>query len=157
MVVCYSLSMQDVSIVPLEQEHLAQVGNWTSRDVTKTLLKLPGVSVGSTPDSFGWAAVRNQEVLALATVQLNKEHVGYLNCVVKPTETRHGVGTQIIDYVLKQSVIEDLVHLHALIDQDNTAARKILEAQGFTWVGYGSDNRLEFARHKYQTAAKKVS
>jgi predicted acetyltransferase len=141
--------MQDVNIVPIEPEHLVQVENWVSHNATKTLLKLPRAPVSATPDSYGWAAVRDQEVLAITTVRLNKEHVGYLDCMVKPTEARHGIGTQLIDYVLKQSAIENLVHLHTLVDQDNTAAQKILEAQGFSRVGYGSDNQLEFAKHKH--------
>ena len=142
--------MQDISIMPLEPAHLTQVGNWATHDAAKTLLKIPGApAVSATSNSHGWAAVRNQEVLAIATVELNKERVGYLSCTVKPTEARQGIGTQLIDYVLKQPAIEGLVHLHALVDQNNSGAQKILETQGFSRVGYGVDNRLEFARHKH--------
>jgi RimJ/RimL family protein N-acetyltransferase len=140
--------MLDINIVPLEADHLAQVGNWAPRDVAKTLLKLPGAPF-TAPDSFGWAAIRDQKVLAIATIQFNKEHVAYLNCMVKPTEGGHGVGTQIIEYTLEQPAVKELVHLHALVDQDNTAAQKILETQGFSRVGYGPDTKLEFARHKH--------
>ena len=139
--------MPDVSIVPLEPEHFSQVETWAQRDVAKTLLKLPEAS--TSPDDFGWAAVRDQEVLAIATIRFNEEHVAYLNCMVKPTETGHGIGTQIIDYTLKQPAVEELVHLHALINQDYIAGQKILEAQGFSRVGYGPDTKLEFARHKH--------
>jgi RimJ/RimL family protein N-acetyltransferase len=142
--------MENVSIVPLSSDHLAQVETWAHRDAaTRTLLKIPRAPDNADPDSYGWAAVHDQHVLAIATVQLNKEHVGYLNCIVKPTEGRQGIGTQIIDYVLKQPAIDDLIHLHALVNQDNTPAQKVLEAKGFTRIGYGSDNQIEFARHKY--------
>ena len=142
--------MENVDIVPIKTEHLAQVETWASRHAaTKTLLKLPRIPIAAGPGSYGWAAVRSQEVLAIANVQLNKEHVGYLNCVVKPTEARQGIGTQMIEYVLKQPAIDDLVHLHALVDQDNAAAQKILDKQGFSRVGYGADNQIEFARHKH--------
>jgi L-amino acid N-acyltransferase YncA len=144
--------MQDIDIVPIKTEHLAQVETWASaHSATKTLLKLPRAPIAAGPGSYGWAAVRDQKVLAIASVQLNKEHVGYLNCVVKPTEARQGIGTQMIDYVLKQPSVDNLVHLHALVDQDNAAARKILEQQGFSRVGYGADNRIEFARHKQKS------
>jgi|SRR5665213_2395 len=139
--------MSDVSIVPLEPEHFSQVETWAQRDVAKTLLKVSEAS--TSPDDFGWAAVRDQEVLAIATIRFSEEHVAYLNCMVKPTETGHGIGTQIIDYTLQQPAIESLVHLHALIDQDYIAGQKILEAQGFSRVGYGPDAKLEFARHKH--------
>ena len=142
--------MQDIDIVPIKTEHLAQVETWASQHAaTKTLFKLPRDPIAAGPGSYGWAAVRNQEVLAVASVQLNEEHVGYLNCMVKPPEARQGIGTQMIDYVLKQPVTDNLVHLHALVDQDNAAAQKILEKQGFSRVGYGEDNQIEFARHKH--------
>ena len=140
--------MPDISIVSLEAEHLAQVENWAPRDVAKTLLKLPGAPY-TAPDSFGWAAIRDRKVLAIVTIQFNKEHVAYLNCMVKPSEGGHGIGTQIVEYALDQPAVKELVHLHALVDQDKIAAQKILETQGFTRVGYGPDTKLEFARHKH--------
>jgi predicted acetyltransferase len=139
--------MADISIVPIEPNHLAQVGNWAPREVAKTLLKLPKAPA-VTPGSFGWAAVRDQKVLAIVTIRFNKEHVAYMNCVVKPGESGHGIGTQIVEYALKQPSVENLVHLHALVDRDKIAAQKILEAQEFSRVGYGEDGKLEFARHK---------
>lgn len=140
--------MPDISIVPIEPEHLAQVENWAPREVAKTLLKLPKAPA-VTPDSFGWAAIREQKVLAIVTIRFNKERVAYMNCVVKPTEAGQGIGTQIIDYVLKQPEVENLAHLHALIDQDKIAGQKILESQGFSRAGYGPDAKLEFSRHKH--------
>lgn len=139
--------MQDISIVPLEPKHLDEVGNWAPREVAKTLLKLPKAPA-TTPDGFGWAAIHGQKVAAIVTIRFNKERVAYLNCMVKPTEGGHGIGTQIVDYALKQPAVEKLAHLHAFIDQDKTAGRKILESQGFSWIGYGADKQLEFARHK---------
>jgi N-acetylglutamate synthase-like GNAT family acetyltransferase len=117
--------------------------------VAKTLLKLPKAPA-VTPDSFGWAAVRDGKVLAVVTIRFNKEHVAYMNCMVKPTDSGHGIGTQIVDYALKQPSVEELVHLHALVEQDKIAAQKILEDKGFSRVGYGSDGKIEFARHKHE-------
>lgn len=132
----------------MRPEHLAQVERWSPREVAKTLLKLPKAPP-ATPDSHGWAAVRDNKVLAIATIRFNKERVAYLNCIVKPTEARQGIGTQIIGYVLKQPAVAGLAHLHALVNQDYVAAQKILEAKGFSRVGYGPDGKLEFAKHKH--------
>jgi ribosomal protein S18 acetylase RimI-like enzyme len=87
-------------------------------------------------------------VLAVALVKLNKEHVGYLECRVKPSMGRHGLGSRLVGYVLRQPPIRALIHLHAVVDPDNIAAQKTLEGQNFTRTGYAADGRIEFARHQ---------
>ena len=96
----------------------------------------------------GWAVLQDNEVLAIATVKLNKEHVGYLECMVKPSARRQGIGSQLVEHVLRQPSVETLVHLHAVVDRGNIAAQKTLDEQGFTRTGYADDGRIEFARHK---------
>jgi ribosomal protein S18 acetylase RimI-like enzyme len=140
---------QDTTIVTLLQEHLAQVDRWaSSQNATKALLKLPGTSLSPTSDMHGWAVLRDNEVLAIATVKLNKEHVGYLECMVKPSARRQGIGSQLVEHVLHQPTVETLIHLHAVVDQTNIAAQKTLDSQGFSRTGYAADGRIEFARHK---------
>jgi GNAT superfamily N-acetyltransferase len=140
---------QDITIVDLRPEHLAQVDRWaSSQNATKALLKLPGTSLLPTSDMHGWAVLRDNEVLAIATVKLNKEHVGYLECMVKPSARRQGIGSQLVEHVLHQPPVETLIHLHAIVDQTNIAAQKTLDSQGFSRTGYAADGRIEFARHK---------
>jgi RimJ/RimL family protein N-acetyltransferase len=142
---------QDVTIVDLQPEHLAQVETWASgQNATKTLLKLPGTSLSPTSDMHGWTVLHDKVVLAVAIVNLNKEHVGYLECRVKPSAQRHGIGSELVAYVLRQPAIEALVHLHAVVDPSNIAAQKTLDENGFTRTGYAADGRIEFARHKPQ-------
>lgn len=140
--------MHDIRIVPLKQEHLAQVEGWSSgQNAAKTLLKLPGTSLSPASDMYGWAAVDgNGDVAAIATVKLNKEHVGYLECRVKPSERRHGIGSGIVEHVLKQPEVKDLIHLRAAIDLANISAQKTLDEQGFFRRGYTPDGRIEFSR-----------
>jgi ribosomal protein S18 acetylase RimI-like enzyme len=138
-----------VTIVDLHPKHLTQVETWTSsQNTTNALLKLPGTSLSPTSDMNGWAALRDDEVLAIATVKLNKEHVGYLECMVKPSARRQGIGSQLVEYVLRQSPVETLIHLHAVVDSTNIAAQKTLNTYGFSRTGYAADGRIEFARHK---------
>jgi predicted acetyltransferase len=142
--------MKDTVIIPLEHQHLVQVEKWPSRHAAmSTLLKMPVTPDKKQPDSYGWAVLHDEEVLAIATVKLNKEHVGYLNCIVKPGNKRQGIGTKIVEYTLEQPQVKNLVHLHAVVDQGNIAARNILSEQGFTMVGNNPDGYLEFARHKH--------
>lgn len=142
--------MPDVAILPLRPDHLAQTETWTSsQNALKTLLKLPGESLAPGSGTYGWAAVEGSEVLAVALVRLTKEHVGYLECLVKPSARRQGIASKLVAHLLGEPMIESLVHLHAAVDPANIAARKTLEEQGFSRVGYTADGRLEFARHKY--------
>lgn len=142
--------MDDITIVPLKHEHLAQVEGWSSsQNAAKALLKLPGTTLSLTSDMHGWAAVgADDHVMAIATVKLNKEHVGYMECRVKPSERRHGLGSQIVEYVLSQPEIKGLIHLRAAIDLANISAQKTLDEQGFFRRGYTADGRIEFSRPK---------
>lgn len=142
--------MADLKIVPLTQKHLAQLEGWSSsQNADDTLFKLPVPSLAPTSDTFGWAALDNKgKVMAVATVQLNKEHIGYLECRVRPTERRHGIGSQIVEYVLGQPRVEGLIHLRAAIDMSNVSAQKTLDEHGFYRRGYTSDGRIEFSRPK---------
>jgi ribosomal protein S18 acetylase RimI-like enzyme len=143
------MSQDDVTIVDLQPIHLAQVESWvSSQSASKALLKLPSIDSLDQPEVSGWTAVRGHEVLAIATIELNKEHVGYLECRVKPSERRHGIASQLIDYVLRQPSTKALIHLHAVVDPSNITAQKTLDTQGFTRTGYAADGRMEFARHK---------
>lgn len=140
--------MDDLEIVELKHEHLAQTEGWASRqNPAKALFKLPGASISPTSDTQGWSAVSpSGKVLAIAIVRLNKEHVGYLECMVKPSERRHGVGSLIVEYVLGQPEVKNLIHFRAAIDLDNIPAQKTLEEKGFFRRGYTQDGRIEFSR-----------
>jgi len=140
---------QDHTVVELRPEHLTQAESWvSSQSPAKTLLKQPGASLAPTSDMFGWAIVDGNEVLAIATITLTKEHVGYLECRVKPSIRRQGVGSELVGYVLQQPAVDNLVHLHAAVDSGNIAAQKTLDAHDFSRTGYAADGRLEYARHK---------
>lgn len=142
--------MEDAKIVLLTHKHIAQVEKWPSQyAAANTLLKTPMETGGQRPNSYGWAVVRGEEVLAIATVKLNKEHVGYLNCIVKPANKHKGIGTFLVEYVLRQPVIDGLAHLHAVVDTGNTSARQILKEQGFTLIGNNEEGYLEYAKHKH--------
>lgn len=151
--ICYSYIVQDiedVSIISLENKHLAQVARWPSRHfAANTLLKSSIESGSSSPDSYGWALLHRDEVLAIATITLNKEHVGYLNCIVKPGHKGKGAGTAIVEHALKSPEAKQLVHLHATIEPSNTVARRVLKEQGFTLVGNDSKGYLEYAKHTH--------
>lgn len=141
--------MPDLNIVPLEHKHLAQTESWaSSQNAAKTLLKQPVLSVGPTPDAHGWAALDDGgRLMAIAAVRFDKEHVGYLECMVKPSERRRGIGSEILEYVLDRPEIRSLIHLHAAVAMSNISAQKSLDEHGFTRTGYTDDGRMEFARH----------
>lgn len=140
----------EISIVPLDHRHLAQAGKWPSRHfAANTLLKNPVETAGNTPGNFGWAAVKDGEVLAISTVKLNKERVGYINCIVKPGRQHAGIGSKIFEYTLSQPQVDELIHLHAAIDPGNTAARQVLKEHGFTMIGNDEQGYLEYAKHKH--------
>jgi L-amino acid N-acyltransferase YncA len=140
----------DIVIVEAKPEHLSRVETWAARnDAVKTLLKTPKDPSAAVPEGWHWAALRGDEVVSVASVELSKEHVGYLNCIVKPGELRQGIGSRMIEYVLAQPQVKNLVHLHAVIEPANTAARKILNQNGFSRVGYDANGHIEFARHAH--------
>lgn len=141
--------MPDLVITTLKPEHTVQVEHWISHNAAvKTLLKLPGATHEATSNAHGWVALDGGEAVAIVTVKLNKEHVGYINCVVKHTAKRQGIGTQIMRYALEQPFVKDLIHLHAVIDPANTPALKVLESLGFSRTGYDANGYVELARHK---------
>lgn len=150
--ICYSLGMAaDVVYIEAKPEHLSQVETWTARnDAIKTLLKTPRDPSAQAPRGWHWAALQGTEVVSVASVELNKEHVGYLNCIVKPDHLRQGIGSRMIEYVLTQPQVKNLAHLHADIEPANIAAQKILNQNGFSRVGYDANGRIEFARHSHQ-------
>jgi predicted acetyltransferase len=140
----------NIKILPLEQKYLAQIEKWPSRHfAANTLLKKPVEPSGHQPGNYGWVSVGDDEVLAIVTLKLNKEHVGYINCIVKPGNKRQGIGTKIFEYALSQPEAKDLVHLHASVDPGNIPARQVLREQGFTLVGNDPDGNLEFAKHTH--------
>lgn len=139
----------NIRIVPLEQKHIAQVEKWPSRhSAVNTLLKTP-LESNARPENFGWAALDGQEVVAIVTLKINKEHVGYINCIVKPANKRQGIGTMIFEHALNQPEIKKLVHLHAVIDSGNISARQILAEHNFTLIGNDAYGNLEFAKHTH--------
>lgn len=139
----------DIEIMPASDQQLSQVEAWTVRDdAAKTLLKTPrDPSAGLGRSSWRWVALRGDEVVAVSTVELNKEHVGYINCIVKPGNQRQGIGSRLFEYALTQPEVKDLIHLHATVEPSNVAARKVLNSYGFSRVGYDDHGRIEFARH----------
>ncbi len=144
------MANDEIKIVPLENKHLGQVEKWPSRHfAANTLLKRPVEPGEYQPGNYGWAALDGDEVLAIVTLKLNKEHVGYINCIVRPRNKRQGVGTKIFEHALAQPEAEDLIHLHASVDPGNIPARQVLSEQGFTLVGNDEDGNLEFAKHKH--------
>jgi ribosomal protein S18 acetylase RimI-like enzyme len=141
----------DIEIMPASDQQLSQVEAWTVRDdAAKTLLKTPrDPSSGLGRSSWHWVALRGDEVVAVSTMKLNKEHVGYINCIVKPGNQRQGIGSRLFEYALTRPEVKDLIHLHATVEASNAAARKVLNSYGFSRVGYDSDGRIEFARHTH--------
>ncbi|HET7673621.1 MAG TPA: GNAT family N-acetyltransferase [Candidatus Saccharimonadales bacterium] len=140
----------EFSIIPLEHKHTAQIERWPSRhSAASALLKTPVITAGPSPDNYGWVAVNGDEVLAVATVRLNQERVGYLNCIVKPSSKRKGLTNSLIAHILNQAPVKDIVHLHAAVEPANTAARQALKEHGFTMVGNDQNGYLEYARHKH--------
>ena len=138
----------DIIIIEAKPEHLSQVETWAARnDAVKSLLKTPRTPSHGIPSGQHWAALLDGEVVAIATVELNKQRVGYISCTVKPGRQRQGIGSRIIEYVLSQPSVKNLAHLHSVVDQSNTAARKILNQNGFSRVGYDANGHIEFARH----------
>jgi hypothetical protein len=139
---------QDISITKLLPEHLAQTEMWnSSQNATNSLLKQSNNSLPSTSDIHGWSVLKDDEVLAVATVDIDNEHNGYLECRVKPSVQRQGIGSLLIEYALRQPAVEALSHLHASISLDNISAQVILNKQGFSRTGYTSDGRIEFTRY----------
>jgi ribosomal protein S18 acetylase RimI-like enzyme len=143
---------EDIVIAPAKPKQLSQIEAWAVRnDAVKTLLKTPrDPSTGQAQSSWNWVASRGDEVVAIASVQLNQNHVGYINCIVKPGHQRQGIGSRLFEYVLARPEVKELVHLHAAVDPSNAPARKVLNANGFSRVGYDADGRIEFARHAAQ-------
>jgi RimJ/RimL family protein N-acetyltransferase len=143
--------MQDILITDLKPVHLAQAEDWASRNAAvKTLMKSSEISSAAISDTHSWVALHGEEAVAIVTVKLNKEHVGYINCVVKPTFKRKGIGTNIMKYAMKQPFVTNLVHLHAAIDPNNIPALKVLDSLGFSRSGYNEDGYIELARHKHK-------
>lgn len=139
----------DIVIVPARHQHLSQVERWAVRgDSAKILLKTPhDPSAGLGRSSWHWAALRGDEPVAVVTVELNKEHVGYINCIVKPGHQRQGIGSRLFEYALDQPEVKDLIHLHAAVEPSNSAARKVLNNYGFSRIGEDARGRIEYARH----------
>ncbi len=138
----------DFNIVVASPRHLSLVETWAGRnEATHTLLKTPRDPSHGTSSGQYWAALNGQEVVAIASIELNSEHVGYVNCVVKPGYLRQGIGSRMIEYVLSQPSVKNLAHLHAVVDPTNIAAQKILNKDGFSRVGNDENGNLEFARH----------
>lgn len=141
--------MTDIVIEPATEQQLSSMESWAVRnDSAKVLFKSSRMPlVGAGRASWHWVALKSDEVVAIATLELNKEHVGYITCVVKPGRLRQGIGSRLFEFTLTQPEAKELAHLHAAIDQLNTPAQKILERHGFSRVGFDSDGRIEFARH----------
>ena len=127
----------DISIVPLEQRHLAQEQAWATR----------GVSHTSTGRSFGWAALQSDDLVGLVTVTAADDGGSYLDFSVKPALQRQGIGTQLLEYTLGQPSVQGLRRLRAVTESDNTAAQKLLTRTGFSRIGYADDGRFLFERH----------
>ncbi len=139
-----------LAIVPFDPRLASRIEAWASQTAVRALLKLPEVNLPVSQNSglMAWVALRNDEPIALATVSLNDQHIAYLEVLVKPSERRQGVGGQIVEYILEQPAVKELTRLHALVEQDNVAAQKILNQAGFSRIGYSAeDGRLEFAKH----------
>lgn len=141
--------MTDIVIEPATEQQLSSMESWAvHNDSAKVLFKSSRTpSVGAGKASWHWAALSGDEVVAIATLELTKEHVGYITCVVKPGRTRQGIGSRLFEFTLARPEAKELSHLHAAVDQLNTPAQKILERHGFSRVGFDSDGRIEFARH----------
>jgi len=137
--------MEDIRIVPLGHDHLAQADGWP-RNSGQTLLKLPS-SAASGADLTGWSALSGDQLVGLVFVTFSQTKVGYLEVRVKPTAARQGIGLKLTDYALSQPPVQAINHLHALVDLDNVAAQKILDQHKFSRIGYSPDGRIEYARH----------
>lgn len=144
--------MADIKIVPADERQLSHVESWAVRnDSARVLLKSPRTpSTGLGRSSWHWVALKGDEVVAVSTLELNKEHVGYITCVVKPGHQRQGIGSKLFEFTLSQPEAKDLIHLRAAIDQSNTPAQKILNRYGFSRVGYDANGRIEFSRHGHR-------
>jgi ribosomal protein S18 acetylase RimI-like enzyme len=145
--ICYSRNVDNITIIPLEQRHKFQIEGWGTPNALKTLLKLPEISLGHGTNSESWAAMLGDEVLAVGTITLNPQHVGYLDFLVKPSERRQGIGLLLVEGILRSPFARELGHLHARVEPENTAAQKILSKEGFSRVGTSEDGKIEFAYH----------
>ena len=141
--------MDGLTIVPLTENYASLAESWIAPDAATVLLNLSVTSgkFSSDKQSLGWVALLGKEPVAIATLTVDRQRIGRLDFLVKPSERRQGIGAAIVTYVLEQPETQTVSKLEALVEFDNTAAQKILARQGFTSVGYSSDDRLRFERH----------
>lgn len=145
--ICYSKHMSAaISIVPLEQRHLAQAEAWAARSASHALLKTSAASLDP-GRSFGWAALQGDTLVGLVTVTTANDGGNYLDFLIKPALQRQGIGTQLLAYALGQPSAQGLRRLRAVTESDNTAAQKLLTRMDFSRIGYADDGRLLFERH----------
>lgn len=136
---------EELTIRRLEVADQHQIEGWASPSALKTLLKLPETSFGT--NSNAWVALRNQVPVGVCSINENSNGTAYLDFIVKPSERRTGVGTVMIEAVLRDPVAGNIMRLRAVVEQDNTGAQKLLVKNGFSKIGFSEDGRLEFERH----------
>ena len=142
--------MGNVTFTTLTDELAAGIENWLQPEAAETLLKQRqthtfGDTFGATTDS--WVALLDGTPVAIGAVHTDTTRTGYLDFYVRPSERRHGIGAELVSYILDQPPVRSLSRLEALVEPDNTAAQKILNHKGFSQVGYADDNRIRFERH----------
>ena len=135
-----------LEIVPLEKHYADQIQTWANQSASKALLKQSGLNTNPEGVTSGWVTLRNQTPIAVATIHVDIQHIGYLEFMVKPSEQRQGVGAQLVEYVLQQPVVKTLSKLRVLVEHDNIAAQKILAQKDFSRIGYSAEGNLEFEK-----------
>lgn len=137
----------DVAIVPFDPSHAADIGAWAGQHAMHTLFKLPSVVASSPNSTLAWVALKKERPIGIVTVTRQHGAIGQLDVMVKPSEQRQGIGSQLVAHALTQPDVQAFSHVRAHIPQDSLGAQKVLTRKGFSRTGYTEDGLLEFEKH----------
>jgi L-amino acid N-acyltransferase YncA len=114
----------------------AGVGSLTEN---RKMIRLDGIE-------DAWVAVRNGEMVAYASFDVNQMNEAYVGFIVKPSARRQGIAKEFIPQLLKNQDIKKYSKIIGTSRFGDTATEKILRNAGFNQTGYDENGLIMYER-----------
>lgn len=138
--------MDTLVIESINPHNLGRYEDWLHEQSANMLFGSSQSFVGEKRETLAWQVQRDDENVAIVTIDVDGNNIGHINLAVNPDVRRQGIGTKAIAQIVLEPGFKALRSVKATVAPSNTGGQKILIKSGFSRVGFDSEGLIEFEK-----------